>query len=63
MVLNNAYLVDCSLVGEFQSELDALTNDYSGFGFEYEAAGPWPPYSFANRDFREHDRNGTDLQT
>jgi hypothetical protein len=45
MTLNGAYLVDASRSAEFADAVRAVQADHPDAGIE--AAGPWPPYSFA----------------
>jgi hypothetical protein len=45
MTLNGAYLVDTARAGEFADAVRAAQADHPEAGID--AAGPWPPYSFA----------------
>ncbi len=45
MTLNGAYLVDASRSDEFADAVRAVQSDHPDAGID--AAGPWPPYSFA----------------
>lgn len=48
MLLNGAYLVDATASARFQARVDDLAHDNPDL--RLEAAGPWPPYSFAVLD-------------
>jgi hypothetical protein len=45
MTLNGAYLVDTSRGEEFAEAVRSAQGDHPDAGID--AAGPWPPYSFA----------------
>ncbi len=48
MVLHMACLVDRGMELDFFTLIDDLREAYSGFGFEFDITGPWPPYSFSD---------------
>lgn len=48
MVFNGACLVDRGSRRAFFELVEDLRGAYTGFGFEHEITGPWPPYSFAD---------------
>ena len=47
MLLNGAYLVGASAVGDFRDVVDELGRRYAEEGVVLEVTGPWPPYNFA----------------
>ena len=48
MILNAAFLVGQSDVGNFITEVEILKKDYNSKGFNFECVGPWPPYNFSS---------------
>jgi len=46
MVFNGAFLINWGREDAFFETVDDLRGAWSGFGFDYESTGPWPPYSF-----------------
>lgn len=46
MVLNAIFLVSEEKLEDFIKEIDKLNKDYKPKGFNFEYAGPWPPYNF-----------------
>ncbi len=50
MLFNGAYLVPEKRAGDFQAELERLTNEYGAKGIKFELTGPWPPYNFVELD-------------
>jgi len=47
MVMNAAFLVDCSREEAFDSEVRALNEQYQDV-LDFQYTGPWPPYNFVN---------------
>ncbi|MBI5251424.1 MAG: GvpL/GvpF family gas vesicle protein [Desulfomonile tiedjei] len=45
-VVNWAFLLDHSLVGDFLKGVDSANARYNSKGLFFECSGPWPPYSF-----------------
>jgi len=50
VVLKLALLLRQETRNTMQAQLAAIADDYSDFGYVFELAGPWPPYSFAEVD-------------
>jgi hypothetical protein len=50
LVLHAAFLVTEQGFGEFQQRVTRIAHEFSGFGFEVEFTGPWPPYHFVEQD-------------
>jgi hypothetical protein len=48
MVFNGAFLISRGSEEGFFAVVDDLCGAFSGFGFDYESTGPWPPYSFVH---------------
>ena len=46
MILNASFFVQVEKVGEFLTIIDRSQEKYKEVGFDIEAAGPWPPFSF-----------------
>ena len=46
MILNASFFVPVEKVGEFLTIIDHSQEKYKEVGFDIEAAGPWPPFSF-----------------
>ena len=46
MILNASYFVPVEKVSEFLAIIDQSQEKYKEVGFDIEAAGPWPPFSF-----------------
>jgi hypothetical protein len=47
MVLNGVYLLDTERAGEFAGIVSRLTQEHAGL--RADVTGPWPPYSFVDR--------------
>lgn len=45
-ILNGSYLVDSSVMTEFQKTLTEFVSRYQPSGFTFAFTGPWPPYHF-----------------
>jgi hypothetical protein len=45
-VLNWAFLLADSAIGQFQERVDQANRDYQSHGLLLELSGPWPPYRF-----------------
>ena len=46
MILNASFFVPAEKVSEFLAIIDQSQEKYKDVGFNIEAAGPWPPFSF-----------------
>lgn len=46
MILNSAFLVDKSKVGEFAKVVGELKSKYNNKGLNFDCTGPWPAYNF-----------------
>jgi hypothetical protein len=46
MILNASFFVPAEKVSEFLTIIDQSLEKYEEVGFDIEAAGPWPPFSF-----------------
>lgn len=46
MILNSAYLVLKEKVETFLDLIEEMKNKHSEVGFEFDCAGPWPPFNF-----------------
>lgn len=46
MILNATFLINKSNMNEFQCIVDKLRKEDGNTGFNIEATGPWPPFSF-----------------
>ncbi len=45
-VVNWAFLVNHSIVGDFLTRIEDANGQYNRKGLFFECSGPWPPYSF-----------------
>jgi len=55
MLLNGAYLVATEQLEAFQGTVHNLNARYETYGLTYELIGPWPPYSFVEKEDVLHD--------
>ncbi|HEX7064562.1 MAG TPA: GvpL/GvpF family gas vesicle protein [Bacillales bacterium] len=48
MSWNSVYLVPNARVEDFLKKINQLKEEWAGFGWKFEASGPWPAYHFAS---------------
>ena len=53
MVLNCAFLVPRSVVGNFRRRIQKVNARHAERGLLLELSGPWPPYSFSSSLWRK----------
>jgi len=52
LLLDTAYLVPVAAEPAFLAEVDQLAKEMAVDGLHLDLTGPWPPYSFAQLDYR-----------
>jgi len=51
MISNRSYLIGRGAEDSFMQSLENLRAAYAPFGLEYQMNGPWPAYSFSDKNF------------